>query len=186
MYFSPNTPENLRTQYEDTLHMQTIEAITQYLGLPMISGRNKQRMFIYIKEKVWSRLNSWNSKLFSYGGREILLKTVIQAMPMYAMSCFQLPVILCDQLEALMARYWWSSSVAKQKTHWLACRKMCLPKSQGGLGFRTFEHHNQALLAAQAWRILTCPDSLPARIFRAKYFSHTTFLTASGRIEGCL
>ena len=53
---------------------------------------------------------------------------------------------------------------------WTAWDKLILPKSKGGFGFRDMRAYNQALLAKQAWRLLTAPDSLCARLLRAKYF----------------
>uniref|UniRef100_A0A453RFL4 Reverse transcriptase zinc-binding domain-containing protein n=1 Tax=Aegilops tauschii subsp. strangulata TaxID=200361 RepID=A0A453RFL4_AEGTS len=55
---------------------------------------------------------------------------------------------------------------------------MCVPKSQGGMGFRDIHCFNLAMLAKQAWRLLENPDSLCATILRAKYFPDGDLLNA--------
>lgn len=51
-------------------------------------------------------------------------------------------------------------------------------KIKGGLGFCDLCRFNIALLAKQGWRLLVRPDSLVARIFKARYFPHTDFWNA--------
>ena len=38
---------------------------------------------------------------------------------------------------------------------------------------------NQVLLAKQCWRIIKCPDSLVARVIKARYFLDSNFFEAS-------
>jgi hypothetical protein len=62
--------------------------------------------------------------------------------------------------------------VSSGKIHWLAWKKLLLPKCYRGLGFRDLCLFNQAMLARQAWRLIQFTDSLCARLLKAKYFPH--------------
>lgn len=46
------------------------------------------------------------------------------------------------------------------------------------MGFQNLQAFNLAMLAKQAWRILTSLDSLIARIYKAKYFPSSDILNA--------
>ena len=106
----------------------------------------------------------------SQGGKEILIKAIAQSIPTYIMGVFKLPVLVCDDLTCTVRNYWWGSSNGRRKTHWKAWEKIQRPKTQGGLGFRDYRVFNQALLARQAWRLLTNPSSLCTRVLKAKYY----------------
>lgn len=69
----------------------------KYMCLPFFIGRNKFVVFQSIKERVWKRLKGWKEKLISRAGKEILIKSVAQAILFYAMSCFKLPKRLIDE-----------------------------------------------------------------------------------------
>ena len=84
-----------------------IRQYEKYLGLPALVGREKKRNFIYLKERVWKKLQGWKEKLLSITGREVLIKAVIQAILTYTMSCFKLPKGLIKELEVLIRKFWW-------------------------------------------------------------------------------
>lgn len=106
LFFSRNTSDNTRIEVCTQLTMNAATDDSTYLGLPNILGRNKSVILGFLKEKVRARIQSWDSKLLSRAGKEILLKTVIQAMPNYAMGVFLLPMELCKDIERMMSRFW--------------------------------------------------------------------------------
>ena len=81
--------------------------IETYLGLPTLVGRAKYHTFSYLKDRIWKKLQGWKGLLLSRASKEILIKAVAQSIPTYTMSVFQLPLKLCDELDALCAKFWW-------------------------------------------------------------------------------
>ena len=84
-----------------------VQQYEKYLGLPSFIGRKKNESFDNIKQRVRKKLQSWEGKLLSQAGREVLIKAVAQAFPTYTMSCFKLPIGLCHEIEALIKKFFW-------------------------------------------------------------------------------
>ncbi|CAL1393718.1 unnamed protein product [Linum trigynum] len=66
--------------------------------------------------------------------------------------------------------------MVKRTIHWRAGHVVYAPKEEGGLGFRPFHTFNMALLAKQAWRILTNKDTLWVKVLKSIYFPNSDFL----------
>ncbi|KAK3221602.1 hypothetical protein Dsin_008627 [Dipteronia sinensis] len=82
-----------------------------HMGLPSFGGRNKRGLFNYIKDRMWERVKGWKGKLLSVGGKEVLIRSVLQSIPAYTMNLFRLLKSLVTDLHRLCSRFWWGSSV---------------------------------------------------------------------------
>ncbi|KAL5567359.1 hypothetical protein UlMin_030523 [Ulmus minor] len=122
------------------------------------------------QDRVVKKLQGWKEKFFSHGGKEVLLKAVVQAIPTYAMTCFMIPDSILKEIEAACARFWWGSSPDHKRVHWKKWSDLCQPKAAGGMGFKDLSLFNQALLGKQVWRITQKPHSLVAQVLKARYF----------------
>ncbi|KAL9151827.1 hypothetical protein ABFS82_11G077500 [Erythranthe guttata] len=177
MTFSPNTSSTKRDSISRILNFEVVERHEKYLGMPATMGKTRKQLFSYIRDRVWAKLRGWGEKLLSQAGKEILIKAVIQAIPTYVMSCLLLPKGLLLDIERAAQRYWWSSG-NQRKMSWVSWKKLCETKTVGGMGFRDMWCFNVALLAKQAWRILTRPDLLLTRIIKARYFPNGDLFSA--------
>lgn len=115
-------------------------------------------MFAYLKDRVWKRIPGWKEKLLSKAGKEVLIKVVAQAIPSYAMSCFDLTKSLCDEISSMICRYWWAQQENEKKLHWLSWQKLTSRKEKGGLGYRDLHLFNLASLCARLLRAKYWPD----------------------------
>lgn len=157
--------------------MDIVDKHEKYLGLPSVLGKSKREAFSNIRDKVCQRLKGWKDKWLSKGGKEILIKSVLQAIPSYAMGSFKLPSSFSREIEGLMAQFWWENTKGKG-IHWAKWSDLCRSKQSGGLGFRDLEAFNMALLAKLLWRLLVTPNSLLGRVLKAKYYPHSDVLGA--------
>ncbi|XP_042973065.1 uncharacterized mitochondrial protein AtMg00310-like [Carya illinoinensis] len=122
---------------------------------------------------------NWKNKFLSSAGKEVLLKSVLQAIPSYAMGIFLLPTLITNSLNQLIRKFWWGYNEDTSKIQWVRWNQLSYSKEAGGLGFRDFRSFNLALLAKQGWRILQNPSSLADMVLKQKYFSKTGFLDAT-------
>lgn len=57
----------------------------------------KAGKFKTLKQRFAKRLTDWSEKYMSSGAKEILIKSVAQAIPTYVMGVFKLPATVCDE-----------------------------------------------------------------------------------------
>jgi hypothetical protein len=181
--FGPGCPQEVCDSVRQILQVQQEVFEDKYLGLPTPHGRMHKGHFQNLQQRLLKQMMIWGDGVPSQAGKEALIKSIAQAIPTYIMGIFKLPRAVCDDLTRMIRNYWWGSSQEKRKTHWISWDKITLSKDQGGLGFCNLRVFNQALLAKQAWRLLTKSTTLCARLLKAKYYPngelHDTVFSAN-------
>uniref|UniRef100_A0A803QJD1 Reverse transcriptase domain-containing protein n=1 Tax=Cannabis sativa TaxID=3483 RepID=A0A803QJD1_CANSA len=180
VFFNKNTTDVIRHRMCEVLGMMEALENSFYLGLPCTMGRNKNAILGFLKEKMQKKIFSWESRFLSKAGKEVLIKSVAQALPSYAMSVFLLTEEICSSLEGMMSKFWWKSqSNSSRGVSWMSWKRLCRHKHKGGIGFRDLQDYNLAFLGKQGWRLLTNESSLVSRIYKARYYPNGSFLSAT-------
>jgi hypothetical protein len=176
--FSKNTGRRARRNMMRKLGLKSEGRNERYLGLPVYVGQSRLKVFEYLKDRVWNKIQGWKEKMLSKAGKEILIKACAQAIPIFSMACFDITKGMCDQISSMICRYWWSYMQNEKKMHWICWETMTLPKKCGGLGYKDMHSFNITMLVKQEWRLLTNPESLCARVLKAKYFPNSLVIQA--------
>ncbi|XP_056852238.1 uncharacterized protein LOC130508709 [Raphanus sativus] len=177
--FSCKTSKEIKQEAQKILNITREGGSGKYLGLPEHFGRRKRDLFTSVVDRIRQKAVSWSTRFLSKAGKLTMLQSVLTAIPSHTMSCFEIPVSLCKRIQSVLTRFWWDDTEGTRKMSWVAWDTITKPKSEGGLGVRDIQIFNQALLAKQAWRILTKPDCLLARVLRGKYCHSKSFLEVS-------
>lgn len=88
------------------LQVQEVSRPGNYLGLPMSIGRRKNQAFKFLVDRISQKLQGWQHKSISKGGKLVLLKTAAQTVPNFWMSLLLVPTEICNRIQRLMNAFW--------------------------------------------------------------------------------
>ncbi|KAF7146649.1 hypothetical protein RHSIM_Rhsim04G0083800 [Rhododendron simsii] len=120
-FFSSNTSIAARDSLSQLLGIRRDSSLGNYLGLPTDLSQTRYKIFSFMKDGLQRKTEGWNEVFLNLAGKEVMLKSVALALPSYAMSCVKLPAKLCNELNAMMAKFckaglevdeWWGFLVA--------------------------------------------------------------------------
>ncbi|CAK8561300.1 unnamed protein product [Lathyrus sativus] len=122
MFYSRNISNAAKEDLASIMGACRMLGTGKYLGLPFMIGRR----------------------------REIMIKSVLQAISPYIMSLFIIPYGVCNDIEKMLNSFWWGEGSNNRGIHWMAWDKLTCSKKEGGLGFRDFKAFNMPMVAKQA------------------------------------
>ncbi|XP_022004003.1 uncharacterized protein LOC110901484 [Helianthus annuus] len=123
-----------------------------YLGIQVGANMSHVSNWNLVVEVIKARLVSWKAKTLSIGGRLILIKSVLESLPIYYLSLYKAPKTVIDSIESIMRRFLWAGSSEERKIPWVAWDVISSPKKEGGLGVSKLQDVNEALLLKWMWR----------------------------------
>ena len=145
-----NVYDGLRREIKGKLGIKAVSNLGTYFSIPSFRGKIKCLAFGYVLDRVKEKLKCWKQQALSYGGKEILFKVVVCAVPMYIMACFKFLKKICSLMNATVASVWWGQKEEKMRIHWKSWLRMSILKSLRGMGFKDLCIFYVALLAKQS------------------------------------
>lgn len=88
-----------------------------YLGCPIYIGRKKIAYFDRLANKIVKKLNGWQGKNLSYRGRIVLIKNVLQSLPINTLFAMSPPKGTFNLIEKYFANFFWGLSGEKKNFH---------------------------------------------------------------------
>lgn len=146
-----------------------------YLGIP-IHHRKLSNKEWKCKDRFGKKLSCWKGKLLSYGGRLILINSVLTSMPMFLLSFFEVPVGVRKRLDFYRSRFFWHSDEVKRKYKLIRWDIICRPKDQGGLGIENLEVKNKCLLSKWLFKLSVEREGMWVQILHNKYLQSKTLV----------
>lgn len=136
IFFSKNVDPFLGDAIKSVLGVEHSLDIGRYLGLPSLIGRSKRAVFMHLKDIIWKKIQAWRGLPLSKGGKEVLIKSVAQAIPLFCTSTFMLHVSLADETQRMISFFWWGSKKFGERCiNLLSWDRLCVCKEFEGYGF---------------------------------------------------
>jgi hypothetical protein len=114
-----------------------------YLGMPLHYKKLPISFLHEVIQKIANRLPGWKRGLMSYLGRELLIKSVLTALPTYFLTIFKLPMWDFKKIDKYMRNFLWKGQDHENVrgghclVNWQICTR---PKRLGGLGIKNMEN----------------------------------------------
>lgn len=127
----------------------------KYLGFWLKPTCQRIADWVRLVTKLEKRLNCWTHRYLSRAGRLVLIKSILEATPVFWMALAWIPRHILARLQKLCNRYLWTGNQDKHIFSWISWQKIALPKRWGGWGLKDLPLFAQSLAAKMGWSLLT-------------------------------
>lgn len=159
IFVSKNVEQSLAAILSDKSGIPPTSDLGKCLGVPSIHGRVTRNMYKQVLDWVKSRLEGWKTKTLSFAVRKVLMKSVLDAIPLCSMQT-TIPAGICSKIEKTTRNFLWGWSNEERKCHLIKWDTVTKPKQVGGLGIKKLHSMNFTLMAKLGWRLRKEKNSL--------------------------
>jgi len=168
-----NTPPTTQKAIARILGFSIATLPSKYLGSPLFAMALKHSSWNSLLEKLEARLSLWTHRALNMASWLVLIKVVLQSMPLYLFSILAAPKWVLKAIKQLQRNFLWGRMGPNRKWALVKWEKACLPRKAGGIGLRDPKHSNMVMGAKIWWKWLSNPSTPWASLWTAKYASNT-------------
>jgi hypothetical protein len=174
-FLSHAVDDEMQYQIKDlfNIHVIDLELGFKYLGFFLKPNCYATSDWIWLIQKVEKKIGLWCHRWISLGGRLILVKVVLEGLPVYWLSVTRIPREILDKIHRRIFSFLWTGKKDKESVHLVAWNKLVCPKSDGGWGLRNLNVFGTALAEKSLWRCLFS-DCLWSSVIKDKYIRSWT------------
>lgn len=140
-----------------------------YLGLPVGANGRSMSTWEVLVESLNRKLNTWGHKYINFGGRIVLLNSVLNSIPIFYLTFLRMPVKVWKMMVQIQREFMWGGVGRGRKINWVKWPTVCQSKRKGGLGVKDIRVMNVSLLAKWRWMLLDGENSLWKEVLEEKY-----------------
>ncbi|PKU73053.1 Putative ribonuclease H protein [Dendrobium catenatum] len=140
----------------------------KYLGTPIFKGRKRNHIFEEIISVFQKKIYNWHSKFLSFGGRLVLIKSVLNSIPIYIFHTLNPTASICLRMERLINKFFWGAKMNSSCICWSSSKKVCGTLNEGALDCKSFLDMVKAF-SYKLWFSFRANDSLWSKFMHAKY-----------------
>ena len=151
------------------MNCRAVDLPILYLGLHLGARSRARSFWDPVVTKIENRLAPWKRKCISKSGRLILIKSILNSIPMVFLSVFKMPIGVAKRIVKLQRGFLWGDEVVKRKVHAVHWDSVCCSKKKGGLGIGKMVDKNNGMIAKWIWRFGNEGDSIWKSVICSKY-----------------
>ena len=144
--------ESWATMAVDILKWQLVQLPLIYLVVPLGESMRKSSAWQPVIAKIQHKLASWKASCLSRAGKLVLIRAVLNSLPVYYLSLFKMPRKVANEIIRLQSRFLWNGNDGKRYSALVKWDVVQRPKKQGGLSVGDPMLKNAALLFKWWWR----------------------------------
>lgn len=121
------------------LEISMVALPEKYLGVRLVRGRVTRAALVNVMDALSSKLDKVSSRVFSFQGRAVFIKSILESSFIYSMAIYKWPKSVISECTAKIRNFLWAGNPKQSKMATLSWKKVTRPKKEGGLGLRKLE-----------------------------------------------